>query len=534
MAVSDAQEAMRPSALLLPLAVAGLILPWLWPLASGPWPAAQQAIWSLGCAGLLLILRVPGWPRRASLIAAAWLLAATVSAVIGLVQYFGWSSALSPWVNITPLGEAFGNLRQRNQFASLMALGAIALLWGLAPGRQAGAGAAAPFAQAGDMMSRPALRILLLVLLATAMAASRSRTGMLQLLLIVCLAWVWRCEPARQALRSALVLVVAYVVAAVLLPMAVGGSPVEHGIAGRLRPDSMTCGSRLTLWANVWHLIAQRPWSGWGWGELDFAHFMAVYPGERFCEILDNAHNLPLHLAVELGLPAAIAICAAGVAWLWRARPWAESDPGRRMAWLALGSILLHSMLEYPLWYGPFLMGLVCALILLSRHPDDAPAGSPTHGMAHNRERLAMIIRTAGVAMVLAAIYAAWDYHRVSQIYTAPERRSPYYRSQTMDKIRDSWLFSNQVRFAELVTTDVSQANAAAMYRLSKDLLHFSPEARVAEKLVESAAWIGDDALARTVLARYRTAFPKESSLWFARRQLEDEPPEALGRLLRR
>ena len=28
---------------------------------------------------------------------------------------------------------------------------------------------------------------------------------------------------------------------------------------------------------------------------MDYAHFVTLYPGERFCDILDNAHNLPLH-----------------------------------------------------------------------------------------------------------------------------------------------------------------------------------------------------------------------------------------------
>lgn len=36
---------------------------------------------------------------------------------------------------------------------------------------------------------------------------------------------------------------------------------------------------------------------------------MTLFPGERFCVLLDNAHNLPLHLAVELGVPVAALLC---------------------------------------------------------------------------------------------------------------------------------------------------------------------------------------------------------------------------------
>ncbi len=69
------------------------------------------------------------------------------------------------------------------------------------------------------------------------------------------------------------------------------------------------------------HLIAQKPWLGWGWGELDYAHYMTLFPGVRFCVLLDNAHNLPLHLAVELGVPVAALLCFAVLAWVWKARP---------------------------------------------------------------------------------------------------------------------------------------------------------------------------------------------------------------------
>ena len=45
------------------------------------------------------------------------------------MQYFGVADSFSPWVNTTQIGEAFGNLRQRNQFASLTNIGLAALVW---------------------------------------------------------------------------------------------------------------------------------------------------------------------------------------------------------------------------------------------------------------------------------------------------------------------------------------------------------------------------------------------------------------------
>ena len=66
-----------------------LTLPWIWPFATGPWPAAQQAILTLACAGMLL-LGITGWRlalRQA--VTTSWMVAAGISSLIGLTQYFG-------------------------------------------------------------------------------------------------------------------------------------------------------------------------------------------------------------------------------------------------------------------------------------------------------------------------------------------------------------------------------------------------------------------------------------------------------------
>jgi len=73
----------------------------------------------------------PGWVRTAAL---AWFAAAALSTFAALCQYFGLADALAPWINTSDVGEAFANLRQRNQFASLTGIGMAALLFWLLPG----------------------------------------------------------------------------------------------------------------------------------------------------------------------------------------------------------------------------------------------------------------------------------------------------------------------------------------------------------------------------------------------------------------
>nr|WP_231402758.1 Wzy polymerase domain-containing protein [Caenimonas aquaedulcis] len=482
--------AIQPAARLsLPLvaAFAGLCA-WAF-VKSGPAP--EVAALAGACVLVLLAASASSAGRHRQefvrALALGWLLAAAISTAIALCQYFSVGEQLAPWVNLSSSNEAFANLRQRNQFASLTVIGMASLFW-LHPGamRKWIACAAIAWLAVGD-------------------AATTSRTGLAQMLMLGVVAWLWP-GPRRERMLLWGVGVAAYVAAALALPAALEWATGMPGNRIWERVASVeSCSSRTVLWSNVLHLVAQRPWAGWGWGELDYAHFMTPYPGARFCDILDNAHNLPLHLAVELGVPAALLVCA-GAAWaVLRARPWNESDPARQMAWAVLAVLAVHSLLEYPLWYGPFQMALGLAVGLLWSHGERAsPAGAMGRAVAP----------VLALCTIACCAYAAWDYRRVSQIYLAPEARSPGYREDPLPAIRKSVLFRNQAKFAELTITSLTHDNAQWVYDNSRELLHYSPEPRVIEKLLESAVVLHREGEIVDVLARYRVAFPDAHEKW--------------------
>jgi hypothetical protein len=302
--------------------------------------------------------------------------------------------------------------------------------------------------------------------------------------------------------------VVAYGLAVFLLPWLLGFDPAAHGMLARLRGGELACASRMVLWSNVRDLIALKPWLGWGWGELDYAHYANLYAGPRFCDILDNAHNLPLHLAVELGIPVALLVCGLGTWWVARQRPWRETDTARQLAWSVLAMVLLHSLLEYPLWYGPFQVAFGMCIGLLWA-PSTAQMRPILPGGPAFRGVFAAILMGC-------CVYAAWDYHRVSQIYLQARDRDAAYREDTLSKIRGSWLFRRQVSFAELSLTPLTRDNAQWTFGTATALLHYSPEPLVIEKVIESAVMLGRDDEALMHLARYRAAFPKEHARWAA------------------
>jgi hypothetical protein len=471
-----------------------LVLPWVFAYTSGPTPNVWPWLLSACCVVVLYVLR--DW-LTVELIGTGWVVAAVLSALIGIVQYFGFSQVFSPWISQTGPAEAFANLRQRNQFATLTSIGLVALLGVLA--------------QRTPSKPLPLWAHFAVFLLAIGNAVSGSRTGLLQWLLVLSLAAWWFLARQRWLAAFALQAVLAYLAAVVALPWVLSATIGldNGGLWGRL-VDAPTCASRRVLWSNVLHLIAQKPWLGWGWGELDYAHYITLYDGPRFCEILDNAHDLPLHLAVELGVPAALTLCCAFAWWVARQRPWSETNPKRQLAWSVLAVILLHSLLEYPMWYGPFQMAAGLCMLLLWRGA--AIEGVPEY---KSNKPLAQVVRSSLAIILIAFIaYAARDYHRTSQIYLDPQARDEAYRSDTLTKIRDTRLFRNQVLFAELSLTPLTLDNAQWTFDTATALLHYSPEPRVIEKVIESAVLLDRDVEALAHLARYRAAFPADHARW--------------------
>jgi hypothetical protein len=172
-------------------------------------------------------------------------------------------------------------------------------------------------------------------------------------------------------------------------------------------------------------------------------------------------------------------------------------------------------MLEYPLWYGPFQMAFgLSAYLLWATRMRPAHALQPATKSTPMAAGPPFFLATLAAVLMTAVAYAAWDYRRVSQIYLPPAQRASAYRDDTLEKTRATWLFRQQFDFAALSLTPLTRENALHVYDLSNQLLHFSPEPRVIEKVIESAVMLGRDEEALLHLARYRAAFPESHAQW--------------------
>ena len=480
--------------------VCAVLLAWL--AASLLWvPQVVDRALTMGLvASLMCVWLMAAVGRRAAVdesllrwLVAGLLAAAVISAVLGVLQYLGLARELSPWVNQPLKGDAFANLRQRNQFASLTSLGLVALL-----------GWVAARAKSHSMTPKCwALAFAVLNVLAAGVACSVSRTGAVQWALVGVLmaAWGWHSAKRDVAFGNGLVWLalaapVLVAVWSVVMPWLALQTTGEWGASMILRvtgqaQDYAACGGRRVLWANVLTMIAQHPWLGWGWGETDYAHFMTGYSSMRFCDMLDNAHDFPLHLALEFGVPFALAVLALIGAWILRRTPWREQQAWRVMAWCLLVVLGLHSLLEYPLWYGPFQMTLGLAIGLLWAVPN-----APVKQEAQEGPMLVAAL------LFIGCLYAAWDFNRVGQIYRQAASRDAAYRDNPLHHAKQSWLFKNQADFAELTTQTVTPDNAAALYQQALRVMHYSPEARVVQRAIDSGKLLGHDEQARVLTER--------------------------------
>ena len=474
-----------------------LVLPWVNPFALGPMVGAEQYLLSLLGLAALLLFRW-GYENSHSvtmrLLALSWLVAALLSTFIALIQYAGLAHHVTPWVNLAPPGTVYANLRQRNLFASLISLGLVALIF---------------FANRSDRIGAPPSWALVLAAtwLGLGSGLTASRTGLLEWLLLLWLFGLqWRRSQVPGTPRLLIAAALGFVFAALFLPLLGLSDP---GLLRRFQLEGLACSSRKVLWSNVLYLIGQQPLTGWGWGGLVYGQFISLFPGLRFCGMLDNAHNLPLQLAVEFGVPVALLVCGYLVWKLVRARPWAEQDRQRQWAWAGLAVIGLHSLLEYPLSYGPFqLAALGCLLALLPQSSDPASSWGRFW-------RLAAAWRV-GVAMgVLAlAAFATQCYLQVRSYYPPSGQRLAPFAQGYMAVQPRPWLFGEWLDFAEVANTPVTDTNAAHMLALSERVVQWRPVPAIIEPLLRSAVLAQRHDLALAYVERYKAAYPGEYAEW--------------------
>lgn len=265
-----------------------------------------------------------------------WLVAALLSVGIALAQ---WTGALSLGIyaaDLPPGARPFANVAQPNHLCTLCFLGLCGLLW--LHQRQKVNGTVFWLGAA---------------LLLVGMVMSQSRTGWLQIGLLIAWGFVMQVRADLRITRlQLLILGVMFVAGTLLWPAASDALMLS---AGRSMEDQMRAGVRLPYWWAMLDAIGREPLWGYGWQQVGAAQQRVALGHPAFGVLFEHSHNLVLDFLLWNGVPIG-SLVAAVLAWWFIAHIRACRDA--RVVWLmaALGGVFTHGMLEFPLEYAYFLI----------------------------------------------------------------------------------------------------------------------------------------------------------------------------------
>ena len=175
----------------------------------------------------------------------------------------------------------------------------------------------------------------------------------------------------------------------------------------------------------------------------------------------------------------------------------------------------MHSMLEFPLWYGPFQLVAVLAIVILIlpvRPVELAPATA-------TRWQVGLLV--ACVVWVAGAYLISNDFRRTASLYQLPQYREAQWRALTAREVSEtSDFFTNQAEFAWLTTTTVTADNAVQMHAMARRMLHYSPEPRVITKLIDSSRILGMTGEVNEQMALFEIAYPDAFKAFVAKQPL--------------
>jgi hypothetical protein len=344
-----------PRIALLPLGLAALLsLQLLWlpaVLRSGALTALLYLLWAfllmLVTAGLL---RSMALDKLARWLAGALVVAASLNACNLMLFHSGVRADLS-WLFLRP--DRGANLGQVNLLADLLWLGIASLLY------------------RWQRSTRHAyVWMLPLALLLLASALTGGRAPMLYACWLVLAACVFGTPRLRKAaLWTALIYFASVGLVHVLPLMSYPGSDSLSRLIGdgRAATAGTSSGSlRIDLAILAGQLAWAHPLTGAGWGSFAWESYTRASEANILLAGAEHAHQLFFQLAAELGLLAPVLVAAALALWawpLWAARRQLRTQAEYWWALAAVGVILLHAQLEYPLWYA-HLLG-VCAILLV-------------------------------------------------------------------------------------------------------------------------------------------------------------------------
>jgi O-antigen ligase len=269
-------------------------------------------------------------------LAFATVLAAIASVGMALVQWL----QLQPVSWVEPLrggSRPYANIGQPNHLSSIIAIGMIGLLRWFEIRR----------------IGRASL-LLGASFLGLGMLLTQSRTGWL--VFALCVAWLTLSRQVR--LRTPPVALVGALLVFSALTLVWGHVNEALSLTGPdLASARLEAGTRPLHWAALWDAAWRRPWTGYGWTQVTYAHQAVALDHPFTGEHITNSHNVALDLLIWNGFPLGAMIIASLIFWFVR-HLMACRDGEQALLLCIVIALGTHAMVEYPLEYAFFLLPL--------------------------------------------------------------------------------------------------------------------------------------------------------------------------------
>lgn len=450
---------------------------------------------------------------RVAVALAAFLLAgALLTALSGVLQFYGRPALLENIVVTLHGGRAYGNIAQANLYVNYLALGECALLFLWVRGRVTAA------------YALPALALLVL-----GSALSGSRSALLYALWFAVfgsLAGRHREGIETRGLRpAAYVMAGATLAAYAAIPWLNGVfhlGPPDAGVLDRVIAFSGESGvfsdPRPRAWLLALRAFAAAPVAGVGMGEFAGAAFnlgldrVLIPHGE----IWSSPHNLPLHLLAEVGAVGAVLALGGLCVWGWQAARCYSAKKSPALWWIiaAVGVEMIHSMIEFPLWHAPFL-GVTALLMGTGTTPGMAsPAMSRSGSPATWRGKTSRIATTgACAALAIVSVILLRDYLRLDAARafgTGVTLVSPADAQRDAETMHDlaHGLMAPLAEYWILMGAPLDRNDLAAKSAMSERVARFSPSYAVLARRAVFLAFEGETQKAQDLLANVLRTFP--------------------------
>jgi O-antigen ligase len=463
-------------------------------------------------AATLTLREELGLSRTTYWLAWALIIGALVQSLIGFTQVTGLAPLLNGAVfydSSHPTTNIFGHIGQRNQYAHY-------LMWGVIAG---------VYLFSIEKM-RGVLFTVWSVWLSLMLAYAGSRTILLYVVAVALIAILWHVR-VRTAASRRLMLAMFFACCLVvgmqfLLPLinqllallthshhAAVASGVERLAANG---DDMSS-RRFAEMHKAWLVFRDHPYAGVGWQQYA-AQSVALQVLPQFSAdglnsgLFTNAHNLILQLLAEMGggITASVLLGFLWVIWPFFSQ---KADVEGVLPLACLSVTLIHSMLEYPLWYLYFLAMLV---VFCSLAPMPAQARAARTGI------LVRLVLLAGLlALCVVSISSVRHYKELVSLYS-PSNKAEIDNPRIA---RLGQIVANEPLYAFHAMYSLDNFIEATPDNLQQkrqwvDLMAaFRPYPDVLMKQAEMQALMGQGAMAEQTLSMALGSFPTYAGIFY-------------------